>query len=90
MRSRKYGIQPIPPSDSAILTPGNFVKISEKTSSVAQLNSVMGVAAIMISIGAVRSCRFRRVPEPMWMQTIVPSSEQAFQNGSQWSLCRLG
>ena len=27
MRSRKYGIQPIPPSESAILRPGNFVKI---------------------------------------------------------------
>ena len=38
MRSRKYGIQPIPPSESAILRPGNFVKISEKTSSEAQLN----------------------------------------------------
>ena len=90
MRSRKYGIQPIPPSDSAILSVGNFVKMSEKTSSVAQLKSVIGVPAIMISIGAPGSCRFIRVPDPMWMQTTVPSSAHAFQNGSQFSLCRLG
>ena len=90
MRSRKYGIQPIPPSDSAILSVGNFEKIGEKTSSVAQLNSEIGVLAIMTSIGALGSCRFMPVPEPMWMQTTVPSSAQAFQNGSQCSLCRLG
>jgi hypothetical protein len=28
--------------------------------------------------------------EPMCMHTTVPSSEQAFQKGSQWSLWTLG
>ena len=60
------------------------------TSSVAQFSSVAGVVEIMISTGAVGSCRFMPVPEPMWMHTTVPSSAQAFQNGSQCSLWRLG
>ena len=64
--------------------------MSEKTSSLAQPNSEMGVPAIMISTGAFTSCMDGRVPEPMWMQTTVPSSEQAFQKGSQCASWRLG
>ena len=48
--------------------------------------AVIGVLAIMISTDAFGSCRFIPVPEPMWMHATVPSSAQAFQKGSQWSL----
>ena len=50
----------------------------------------MGVPVIMISIGASGSVSAMPVPEPMCMQITVPSSAQAFQKGSQHSLCRLG
>ena len=69
--------------ESATFSVGYFANRSENTSSVAQPKSVIGVPAIMISTGAFTSCMLRRVPEPMWMQTIVPLVGARLQNGSQ-------
>ena len=80
----------MPPSESAILRSGWRRRNCEYTSSVAQPNRLIGVEVIMISTGAAVSWSFIPVPDPMWIDTTVPSSAQAFQKGSQWSLCRLG
>jgi len=42
------------------------------------------------SIGASGAVTTSEEEEPMWRQTIVPSSEQADQNGSQWSEWKEG
>ncbi len=45
---------------------------------------------INVSIGASDDVTTVLDEEPMWMQTTVPSSSQVAQNGSQWSVWKLG
>ena len=49
-----------------------------------------GVKVIRQSMGASGDVTTICEDEPMCMQATTPSSLQAFQNGSQWSECRLG
>ncbi len=49
-----------------------------------------GWSANKTSIGASAAVMTRDEDEPMCRQTIVPSSEHADQNGSQWSEWKLG
>src|SRR5256714_7890691 len=58
--------------------------------SAAACTMCMGCRTIITSIGASAAVVTSFDDEPMCMQTIVPSSEHACQNGSQWSECRLG
>ncbi len=89
-RSRKYGIHPMPPSDSATVTSGNFLNTGEWIRSAAHWTMFIGWSVMRTSIGASAEVMTNLPDEPMCMHTIVPSSEHACQNGSQWSECRLG
>src|SRR5271157_579126 len=90
MRSRKYGIHPIPPSESDTFTEGNFRSTGEKSRSAAAWMMLTGCSAMSTSIGASGAVTTSEDDDPMWRQTMVPSSEHAAQNGSQWSLWKLG
>ena len=50
----------------------------------------IGCSVIITSIGASTDVMTSCDDEPMCRQTTVPSSAHAAQNGSQWSLWRLG
>src|SRR5580704_9950909 len=90
MRSRKYGIQPMPPSDKAIRTSGNLRKMGDQIRSVAAWTMLIGVRVMRQSIGASSEVITICEDEPMCMHATTPSSLHASQNGSQWSECRLG
>jgi hypothetical protein len=51
---------------------------------------LMGCRVISTSIGASAAVTTSCDDDPMCRHTIVPSSEHASQNGSQWSLWKLG
>src|ERR1700688_2208545 len=90
MRSRKYGIQPIPPSDSATRNAGNFLSTGDHNRSAAACTVFTGCRPMRTSIGASGAVTTSDDDDPMWRHTMVPSSLHADQNGSQWSLWKLG
>src|SRR5579885_3584673 len=90
MRSRKYGIQPMPPSDSAILISGNFRSTGDQIRSAAACTMLMGVNVIRQSIGASGAVITICDDDPMCRHTTTCSSLHACQNGSQWSEWKLG
>jgi hypothetical protein len=51
---------------------------------------LIGCSVIITLIGASAAVITIDDDDPMCMHTIVFSSLHAFQNGSQWSECRLG
>src|SRR5665213_1042172 len=85
MRSRKYGIHPMPPSDRATFRSGNLRSTGDHTRSVAAWTMFMGWSVIRQSIGASSEVMTRADEEPMCMQTTTASSLHAFHTGSQWS-----
>src|SRR6516164_2703264 len=89
-RSKKYGIQPMPPSDNATVTSGNLLITGEKMRSAAACTMFIGCSVIITSTGASGAVITSFDDEPMCMLTIVPSSLHACQNGSQCSVCKLG
>jgi hypothetical protein len=89
-RSRKYGIHPMPPSDSAIRMPGNLRRTGDQIRSAAHMRMFTGVIVIVTSMGASADVICIDDDEPMWRHTTVPVSSQACQNGSQWSVWKLG
>jgi len=58
--------------------------------SAAKPTMLIGVTVIITSTGASIELKDIPAPEPMCTQTTVPSSEHAFQSGSQWSEWKLG
>ena len=73
------------------MTSGNFLNTGEKMRSAGGLHDVHRLERdhhVDRRVG--RGDRRASPDEPMCMHTTVPSSEHAFQNGSQWSECRLG
>src|SRR5579863_792338 len=90
MRSRKYGIQPIPPSDNATFRSGNFRSTGEKSRSAAHWMMFTGWSPMSTSMGASGAVTTREDDDPMCRHTIVPSSEHAAQKGSQCSEWKLG
>src|SRR3954454_20410618 len=90
MRSRKYGIQPMPPSDSAILMSGNLRSTGDQIRSAAAWTMLIGVSVMRQSIGAWGAVITICDEEPMCRQTTTFSSLHADQNGSQWSEWKLG
>src|SRR3954452_22114696 len=73
-RSRKYGIHPMPPSDSATVTFGNFLNTGELIRSAAHWTMFIGCRVMSTSIGASTDVMTSFDDEPMCMHTIVPSS----------------
>ena len=65
------------------MTSGNFLNTGEWMRSAAACTMFMGWRTIITSIGAPAAVVTSFDDEPMCMQTIVPSSAQAAQNGSQ-------
>src|SRR3954447_15993066 len=90
MRSRKYGVHPMPPSDSAILRSGNLRKICDQMRSAAHIRMLTGVTVIITSTGASSDVIAIDDDDPMCGHTTVPVSSHARQNGSQWSVWKLG
>src|SRR6202161_2034113 len=90
MRSRKYGIHPMPPSERATRTSGKRRKTEDQIRSVAACTMLSGVKVIRQSMGASGDVTTICEDDPMCMQTTTPSSLQASHKGSQWSECRLG
>src|ERR1700722_11686263 len=90
MRSKKYGIHPMPPSERATRTSGNRRNTEDQIRSVAACTMLSGVNVIRQSMGASGDVTTICEDEPMCMHATTPSSLQALQNGSQWSECRLG
>ena len=69
---------------------GNLRSTGDQSRSAAACTMFIGCRLMSTSIGASTEVMTRVDDEPMCMHTIVPSSLHADQNGSQWSLCRLG
>src|SRR4051794_40431861 len=90
MRSRKYGIQPMPPSDSATLRFGNLRNRFDQMRSAAACTMLIGVSVMRQSIGASGAVMTNDDDDPMCMHTTTSSSLHAAQNGSQWSEWMLG
>ena len=65
-------------------------RIGDQTKSAAAWTMLIGCRLIMTSIGASMDVMRIDEDEPRCMQTMVPSSAQAVQKGSQWSLCSEG
>src|SRR5438874_8981163 len=90
MRSRKYGIQPMPPSLSAYLSFGNFTGTVDHTKSAAACTMLMGESVISTSIGASSAVITIFDDDPMCTLTTVPSSSHVAKNLSQWPEWMLG
>ena len=90
MRSKKYGIQPIPPSDRATRMSGNLRSTGDQMRSAAALTMFIGVTVINTSMGASGEVMTSSEEEPMCMHTTTFSSQHACQKGSQWSEWMLG
>src|ERR1700689_4161589 len=90
MRSKKYGIHPMPPSERATRTSGNRRNTEDQIRSAAACTMLRGVNVMRQSMGASGDVTTICEDEPMCMQATTPSSLQAFQKGSQWSECTLG
>ena len=65
------------------MTSGNFLNTGENMRSAAACTMFIGCSVIITSIGASGAVIASFDDEPMCMLTIVPTSLQAVQNGSQ-------
>ena len=82
-RSRKYGIQPVPPSDSAILRSLYFLIGSDHNRSAAACTMFIGCSVIITSIGASGAVIANRPEEPMCTFITVSVSTSASHSGVQ-------
>ncbi len=80
----------MPPSESAIFRSGNLRKVCDQIRSAAHMKRLTGVTVIMTSTGASSDVTEIDDDDPMCRHTTVPVSSQACQNGSQWSVWKLG
>ncbi len=69
---------------------GYLRSTGDHSRSAAAWTTFMGCRVMRTSMGASIEVMTTCDEEPMWRQSTVPSSEHAFQNGSQCSLWRLG
>lgn len=84
-RSRKYGIHPVPPSDSAIFSVGNSLMGADHSRSAAACTMFMGCSVIMTSIGASGAVIASLPDDPMCTFITVSVSTSACHNGRQYS-----
>ena len=82
-RSRKYGIQPVPPSDSAILRSGYFLIGLDHNRSAAACTMFIGCSVIITSIGASGAVIASRPEDPMCTFSTVSVSTSASHSGFQ-------
>src|SRR6478609_7630127 len=80
----------MPPSDSATVRSGNLRKTCDQIKSAAHMRMFTGVIVMVTSMGASDEVIDIDDDEPMCRQTTVPVSSHARQNGSQWSVWKLG
>src|SRR5262252_4037580 len=83
-RSRKYGIQPVPPSDSAIFRSGNSLMGRDHSRSAAADTMFMGCRVIITSGGESTAGIDRRPDDPMWTDSTVFVSHSAHHSGFQY------
>src|SRR5207237_10713834 len=81
---------PSPASERENLRSGNLRSTGDHSRSAAAWRMLTGWSESRTSIGASDAVTTSWEDEPMCRATIVPSSEQAVQKGSQWSLWKLG
>src|SRR5258705_6038435 len=84
MRSRKYGIQPIPPSLNAYLSFGNFCADADHTKSAAACTMLIGESVMSTLIGASSAVITIFDDDPMCTFTTVSTSSHVAKNLSQW------
>src|ERR1700733_15583300 len=80
----------MPPSERAKWRSLYLRRMGDQIRSAAAWTMLIGCRLIMTSIGASTEVMRIVEDEPRCMQTTVPSSAQASQNGSQCALCRDG
>src|SRR3954453_117807 len=86
-RSRKYGIQPIEPSERAIFRLGNLSNLPLKSQS-RSVPAWLAAAeyAMNASVGMSSDVRMRCDEDPTCMETTKPVSSHALNTGSQKSV----
>ena len=84
-RSRKYGIHPVPPSESATRRSGKFFSTRDHSRSAAADWMFIGCRVIITSGGESTAGIERRPDDPRWIESTVPVSQQAFHTGFQYS-----
>src|ERR1700742_4459391 len=87
-----YGIQPMPPSESAILRSGNLWNTGDSSSSAVALiefrpNSEIATVKLVV-IASGEACG--EPPEPKCSDSGTFASTAAANTGSQWSVCQDG
>src|SRR5947208_14767737 len=80
----------MPPSERQTFKFGYRRRKSDQMMSAATCTMFTGMRVSVTSTGDSTDVIGISDDEPMWKQTIVPSSAHAAQNGSHHSLCQLG
>src|SRR5207244_6362285 len=80
----------MPPSERQTFKLGYRRRKSDQMMSAATCTMFTGISVSVTSTGDSTDVIGISDDEPMWKQTIVPSSAHAAQNGSHHSLCKLG
>ena len=80
----------MPPSERHTFRLGYRRRKSDQMMSAATCTMFTGMSVSVTSTGDSTDVIGISDDEPMWKQTIVPSSAHAAQNGSHHSLCKLG
>src|SRR5262249_12704761 len=89
-RSRKYGIQPVPPSESAIFRSGKSLMGRDHSRSAAAETMFIGCSVINTS-GGESIAGIESVPDdPMWMDITLWVSHRAHHGGFEWGWWKLG
>src|SRR5205807_4965269 len=86
----KYGIQPVPPSDSAMRIGGKSLMTRDHRRSAAAEQMFMGWSVIITSTGASGLVTVREPEDPRWMDRTTPSSHRARHSGSHAGSWKLG
>src|SRR3954468_12265254 len=90
LRSSRYGIHPIWPSEYASLSFGNCTSLPENNQSLIDAIALLKLNVAATAVGASPDVAGIRDDEPMCMLTTVPVSSHTAKNGSQWPEWMLG
>ena len=82
-RSSAYGIQPIWPSEYAILSFGNSISLRENNQSASDAIELLNPIIAPAPAGASGDAIGFVDEEPMCMQTVTPQSLHTWHSGSQ-------
>ena len=90
MRSRKYGIQPIPPSDNATRRSGKRTNTPDSSRSAASPIELQASNVYRTESGQSSDVPVVRPDVPKCMHSGTPVSSAAANTGSHCRLCQLG